>query len=120
MAGILTAAELLSLRAAATVSLPDVCTVRRLTATPDGRGGSAKSWADLGEYPCRLTSKNRSEQTAEGRWVAVTGWQQLLPYGATVGPKDRVDVAGVEYEVLPTIAPTSEAIFCELNVVRTA
>lgn len=116
----ITEAELRSMRGMAALSLPATCMVRRYTAVPNGRGGSTQSWGDVVSYACRLTAKRRGEQTAEGRWVAVVEYQLLLPFGATIGPKDRVTVAGVEYEVAPTIVPTSEAIFSEVTVTRVA
>jgi hypothetical protein len=114
----LTEGELRSMRGMAALSLPSTCSVRRYTAAANGRGGETKSWGGIVTYACRLTAKTRMERTAEGRLGAVVEYQLLLPFGATIGPKDRVTVAGVEYEVLPTIVPTSEAIFSELVVVR--
>lgn len=104
----LSAAELASMQAVVTDSLPTTAEVRRPTPASDGQGGVTETWATVATWPCYLSEDRRPIELAEaGRITAEGKWKACLPIAADVHPPDRLRIGGVDYEVADTDAASS-------------
>ena len=98
----LEAADLVSMRAAQEVLLPDTCAVTRRTATADGLGGETWTWAQVGAtIACRLSSHGAPQEYLQvGAVRGKTIWMVTLPYGTDVVREDRITISAQVLEVL--------------------
>lgn len=105
-------AELTSMRAEATLSLPDVGTLRRFTSVSDSQGGQTRTWSDLSETYCRLVPRTGArEQEEEGRLAEDTPWLILLPHGTTAARADRLRVSSIDYELTAQEDQATEPLY---------
>lgn len=102
----LTAAELTSLRAAQTATLPTVAVVQRLTLASDSMGGFSESAATAVTTTCRVAPARAGDaQVVAGRLRERTLLRITVPATTDVRTADRLVVSGVMYEVLAVLAP---------------
>lgn len=105
----LTASELSDLREHLEATLPDTCTIRYVSLTSDGMGGSTKSFTNRGTaIPCRFApGRGRfgmlAEQVREGQL-----WTLHLAYDQTILVTDEAVVNDVTYQVLQVNIDESE------------
>ena len=115
----LTAAELAELRPALVETFPQTCTVVVRTATDDGQGGERETWAERRRpvYPCELVQARESRELPEGgRVLVLGGWILRLPYGTPLDPRNRVRVAGQDYELTGSNVGDPQALCLECQV----
>jgi SPP1 family predicted phage head-tail adaptor len=104
---LLSDANIAKLRVVFLRSLNQTATVLRRTETVDARGGRQVSWAAQGAIPCRLAVRNeRQDDRARADGVRSLGLYDFsCPHDADVLETDRVQVDGVQYDVMgPTQA----------------
>lgn len=73
--------------------------VYRKTRTPDGIGGSTWTWAAQGTADCRYAPRGDTEDVVGGAPSGSDAVVVTLPYDVDVELDDRVQIAGVDYEV---------------------
>jgi len=89
----ISADELVSMRADATVFLPDTCTIQRQAKVDDGMGGFTVTWQDIATVACRLDLPRAvsealvAEQLTSGATLLL-----VLPAGTDIGAADRVQM----------------------------
>lgn len=88
----LSAHDLQYMRDAATLLMPDLCTIERLTETPNAFGGVARTWAtQASSVRCRL------DQVRGGPIVAAN-WMVTLPWDQVITFEDRIVANGLTLE----------------------
>ena len=95
----LRAAELASMQAVVTASLPDTLTVLRNTPVSDGQGGQVDSWQAVHTYPCRIIAPGGYPlqlKNAALSMETVTHHYVNLPYNADVRVADRFSITQVQ------------------------
>ena len=95
----LPAADVLALREAITASLPDSCTVRRVTRTPDGAGGCSETESTVAETRCRAAPAGQNEAEIGARLGVAALWALTLPAGTDIREADRIVCRGRTWEV---------------------
>lgn len=99
----LTAAELIAMRAVQVQALPSTAVIHRYTLTSDGMGGFDATWAAVGTVAARLYPQNvrsMAESTAGGNQViSETRWFVTLPYGTGVTAADRLKIGNRTWEI---------------------
>jgi hypothetical protein len=113
-------AELSSMRAEATLSLPDVATIRDFTEATDSQGGKTRTWSDTAESYCRLVPYpgQSQEGAVEGRIEADTTWLILLPQGTVATSKSRVRVNSIDWELIAQEDQATEPIYTAFQARR--
>jgi len=106
MSPLLTDAELSSMRATETGTLPDTGTVFQMVRVDDGRGGftTAGTPRSGGTVACRVSqtgaaSGGDTARSWRDQWVDDPLWDIVLPYGTTVQDEDRIATGGLWYAV---------------------
>jgi len=99
----LTAAELIAMRAVQVQALPSTAVIHRYTLTSDGMGGFDATWAAVGTVAARLypqTTRTMAESAAGGNQViSETRWFVTLPYGTGVTAADRLKIGNRTWEI---------------------
>lgn len=116
----ISAAELASLRATLTTSLPGTVTVTRSSVTSDGFGGQTEAWAAIGTVAARVSpTGSGSESITAGGVVAVAPWTVTLPWGTDITERDRMAYGGQTLEVISTSTPRDwgTAVRCDCREV---
>jgi len=116
----LSAAELASLRATLTTSLPGTVTVTRSSVTADGFGGQTEAWAAIGTVAARVSpTGNGQENITAGGVIAVAPWTVTMPYGTNITERDRLTYQGQTLEVITTSSPRDwgTAVRCDCREV---
>src|SRR5881394_1139630 len=107
----LSAADLASMQATLTGSLPDSCTLVVDTDTSDNAGGSTATPGSPVTVACRVSplrltrSSKEAEIVQTGRVVEESLWTITLPAGTTIDPRYRIGHMGRTFEVVETLAP---------------
>jgi len=98
---VLTAAEIAAMQDTQKAALPDTCTIKTRTLTPDGVGGYAETWTDLASnVACRLTPMtDPTEAIVADRFRGRALWTLTLAEGQAISHNDRVVVGSDTYEV---------------------
>jgi len=98
---VLTAAEITAMQDTQNAALPDTCTIKTRTLTPDGLGGYAETWTDrASNVACRLTPMaDPTEAVVADRFRGRALWILTLPSGQVITHEDRVVVGSDTYEV---------------------
>jgi hypothetical protein len=112
-------AELAQLRADMEATLPDVATILDPVASEDASGGSVTTWTPrTSTVAARVTSGvvRAIEAPAGGSVVARAYYEMLFPHGTNVGPLNRIEVAGIFYEVIGHGDFRSESLVMRLQV----
>jgi hypothetical protein len=113
------APELASMRAEMLRSFPGQGILKRRQATPDGQGGETWAYQTAAALQLRLWQNPTPQEASEGaRPAAADEWTGLLPYGTTVVPTDRLEIAGVDYEVADSDDPMTEALCVQVALRR--
>ena len=100
MASLLSANDLVAMRAAQASGLPSTCTVVRRSVVADDLGGQTETWTTLASgVACRLAPMSYRERIAAQQFVGEETWHLTLPYGQDVTGADRVTYGSVTYEV---------------------
>lgn len=113
------AADLTSMQATLTASLPDTATVYRLTRTSDGAGGYTETWTAVGSaLACRISPAGTGYENAVGtKLAAVAPWVITLPASSDVTARDQVRTATRTFQVLAVLAvrswEISRRVICE-------
>jgi len=68
----------------------DMVMVERLTATPDGRGGTTTTWRQVSEFKGRMVNQNNNEMVMAGGMKVVCNWYLVAPANADIQSKDRI------------------------------
>jgi hypothetical protein len=81
--------------------VPEQVTRQRATASTDGYGDPALSWAtpDTATFDVRGVEPVSSTEDNDGRQAVITGYRLYLAAGADVLPGDRVVLRGATYDV---------------------
>lgn len=99
----LSAGDIAAMRDTTEGYLPETCSIMRRTVTPDGRGGSAITWATLAAgVPCRLspqTTRVQAEQVVAGKQSAVTRWTITIAAATAIAVTDRVQIGSRIFDV---------------------
>lgn len=97
----LTAAEITAMQDTQKAALPDTCTIKTRTLTPDGLGGYAETWTDrASNVACRLTPEaDPTEDVVADRFRGRALWTLTLADGQAISHDDRVVVGSDTYEV---------------------
>lgn len=105
----LSAADLTAMKTTLDASLPDTCTVYRLTRTSDGAGGYTEAWAATGAaVACRVSPAGTgAEREVAARLGAVATWMVTLPAGTDVTAKDKILTSTQTLQVEAALAPRS-------------
>ncbi len=91
----LTTDELAAMQAEAVEMLPDTCTIRRGTRTPDGAGGFTTAYNDVyGLVPCRRGPVGQSERIIAEKLTDVRVWTVTLPAATDIQTGDLIDIDG--------------------------
>jgi hypothetical protein len=102
----LTANELVSLRATQAATLTAGAVVQRLTLASDSMGGFSESAATAVTTTCRVAPARAGDaQLVAGRLRERTPVRITVPAATDVRPVDRLVAGGVTYEVLAVLAP---------------
>ena len=101
--------DLTAMRATLDASLPDTCTVYRLTRTSDGAGGYTEAWNATGSaVACRISPVSSGyEREVAGKLAAVAAWVVTLPQGTDVTAQDKVVAGSRTFQVLAVLAVRS-------------
>lgn len=93
-------------------SLPDRAAIQRATATPDGYGNEAETWATIAWVNCRLDPENAPKTEApQGGAITATGrFFAVLPHDAAVLSTDRLLILGTQYEIEEPVVDTSNQL----------
>jgi SPP1 family predicted phage head-tail adaptor len=104
----LTAAELQYMRETQEGFLPDLCTIRRRTSVPDGRGGTTYANVDTSNVPCRVANQTTKAQSdTAGAERSLYDWMFTFAYGTDVQTADQLLYAGRTIEVQSINTPGS-------------
>lgn len=95
----LSAADLASMRATAEQALPGTAVVYGGTLVSDGGGGWDETFTAAGTVACRVAPASGAEREEGDRVTAESTHIITLPAGTSVETDDRIDVAGVTYNV---------------------
>lgn len=118
MTGILTDAELASMRAVLNTSLPGTAVLERFTASSDGQGGQTETWTHAGTIACRIGPLPGSEVTVADRLSTHSVVQATFAAQTDIGTKDRITESGVTYEVVDIDSPRSYEIATRATLVE--
>lgn len=80
--------------------LPDSGYILTVTETPDGQGGITQAWGTADSTRCRIDPLTAAEVLAGGKIDMFHGFTITLPQGKSVTSKDRIEIAGVAYNVI--------------------
>lgn len=93
--------------------------VLRKTLTPDGLGSASETWATVATLGCNLVRVSKwMEGARTGEVRAVSDWEAHLPLGSDVRPQDRLQIAGVTYEVTDTDTGLTDALVLRAGLRR--
>lgn len=99
----LTAAELIELRATQESILPGSAVIQRFTNVSDGMGGYDQTWANVGTVRARLypqTVRSMAENANGGaQMISETRWFVTMPHGTNVTAKDRLLIDNRTFEI---------------------
>lgn len=107
----LSTADLDSMTATLTGSLPDACTLVVDTLMSDGAGGATAMPGSPVSVACRVSplrltrSSKDGEIVQAGRVTEESLWTVTLPAGTTIDPRYRVGHAGRQFEVVEVLSP---------------
>jgi hypothetical protein len=91
----LTTEELAAMQAEAIGMLPDTCTIKRPSQTPDGAGGFTTSYDDTYTgVPCRRGPAGGSERIMAEKLTDVRVWTVTLPAGTDIQTGDLIAIDG--------------------------
>ena len=100
---ILTAAELADARADLAATLPDTCTIVRVTRVQNDSGGWEETTVAADTIACRLGPVAGRERVLGGRLAEESDAVLTLPADADVRGSDRITHDGTTYEVVDTV-----------------
>ncbi|MBX6770879.1 MAG: head-tail adaptor protein [Chloroflexi bacterium] len=105
----LSTADLASMQATLTASLPDTAQVQRVARTSDGMGGFTESWSTVTTVACRVSPSGNTtaEQVVAERVQDRVLWTLTLPAQMDVTAADRIVVGSRTFEVVGVLAPRS-------------
>ncbi|HEY8818407.1 MAG TPA: head-tail adaptor protein [Candidatus Limnocylindrales bacterium] len=108
----LSAADLASMQATLTASMPDSCTLITDTLAPDGAGGQTRTPVTVATVACRvwgvrLNRATDAEVVVDARVSTASTWVITLPFGTVVDPTYRIGNGGREFEIMQVHAPYS-------------
>lgn len=116
----ISAAELAAMQATVNASLPETCTVQRVTSqSANGYGGTTDTWSTVATLACldEPAGRTPAEREITGKLQAVSARTVTLPAGSDVRASDRLVQNG---KTLHVVAPlTREAYDLNLQVVCT-
>ena len=96
----LTDEDLADMREAIGELLPAVCDILTVTRTSDGQGGQTDTWGTATAcVSCRLDWKRGDEQVFGSNLQPYTGWVLSVPYDTTISETQRIQLAGIVYNV---------------------
>ncbi len=114
----LTTAEVTSMIACVTDSLPDTAIISRRTLSVDTRGGQTASWATVSTVTCRLSPIKLirgAEVEENGAEHDVESWLVTLPANTDVRPTDRVVINTRTFEIVGGAGQQSWELFTGLR-----
>ncbi len=104
----LTASELAAIQAVATASLDTSCVIQRATATADGYGSTAKTWATVATVNATMAQPTAGQlQNYDYLIGNLATWLIRLPYGTDVRIDDQLILNGVTLTVQAPLTPQS-------------
>ncbi len=116
MPALLSPSELTSLRAYAATMLPDDCTIRAATRTPDGMGSSSAPFADVATVKCAAIGPQAGQEvTIDSRIGALAIWIILLTWGTAVVEGNQLVIGGHTLTVQADLTPKSYAAVVEVR-----
>lgn len=95
----LSSADIASMRATAEQALPGTAVITSGTLTSDGGGGYTEAFTAAGTVACRVAPASGTEREEGDRISADSTHVITLPAATTVETDDRIEVAGVTYNV---------------------
>jgi len=83
------------MRATAVTALPDLCSVQRITRTPDGMGGYSEVRAVVAVVVCRVSPLGNQPQEVAiaAQLQGMILWRVTVPQGTSVQNDDQITVA---------------------------
>lgn len=104
----LTAAEIAGMRTVAETTFDGTAIIHRHGYVSDGSGGGTSTWTPSGTVACHLspiTLRGEREPVIGGRVTPDADWILTIPAETSIDRAARVEVAGVNFEVLALHAP---------------
>ena len=98
----ITAAELASMRAAASDALPGTAVIQNYAETSDGGGGVTQAWTAAGTVDCRMApiaTAREGEQVSGSRISAEADSLFTLPHDAAITTNSRIIYSGGTFNV---------------------
>src|SRR5512140_3050260 len=93
------AQELTDMRAAAELTFPDSCIVKRLAEVSDSQGGFTQSWAAVGTVDCRLVAKSGNTRSVAANLNATGAYTLTVPHDKDIREADVAVVDSVTFRV---------------------
>lgn len=109
----LTADELVAMRAVQASNLPDTATIRRGTRTSDGGGGHTTAWSSVATgIACRSAQQRQPVTVLQaGQEAVYADWIVTLAYGTDVRTEDEIQTSGRTLIVVgPVPGPWATAV----------
>lgn len=105
----LTADELLLVRATQVLTMQSQGEITRPTTTSDGMGGTTGTWATIVTVPCRVSAGSASDSTMlAGQLRERAPWRVTLPALTDIRVSDRIRIDGSRtLEVVGIDAPST-------------
>lgn len=102
VAPILSPADLQDISDALAPARPDVCLIRRRSGAVDAGGALQQVWTTHATVACRVDAAVRLPQETlfGGRVTPAVPYTVALPYGTDIRADDRIQVHGIDMEVV--------------------
>jgi len=102
MSNTLTAAEIEWMRAEIEdVVMADSCNILTITYTSDGQGGLVESWGTATSgVLCRIAPMQNREMLSGDAMQPFRRFKVTLPHGTDVSEVSRLEISGVQYNIL--------------------
>jgi head-tail adaptor len=111
--------QIITMRAELEKLLPDPCIILTAgSATPNGAGEVSETWTASGTVNCRLDPIKGRTAIAGGAVDPYQRMQLTLPYNAGVTTANRVQIGGVDYNVVGILFGNSWALDLRAEVER--
>jgi head-tail adaptor len=114
--GLLTAADIASMRGTVNTSLPDTAIIQAGTISGDSGGGGTTTWNAAGTVACRLSPLTGTERDVADHLAEDAKWLITVPAATAVTTDSRVLVGSATFEVLALRAPRSWEVSRQLEV----
>ena len=92
--------------------------VMRLVSTPDGYGGTADTFTEVGEYWCHVRPLSGRETVEADRLTGEASYLFVFRNGLDVKDSDRLDWYGDQFNIRVRKQPKGRSMYIEIEAER--